>query len=78
MAIPDGASLRLGPNPLCPDRMTAAERLTEVAAILATGIRRLAARKSSPLSADRAESSLDCPADQSVSVSVRNRGEKTR
>jgi hypothetical protein len=36
-------------NPLHPSHMTAAERLTEVAKILATGLMRLRARKSSPL-----------------------------
>lgn len=65
---------------LSPDRMTPTERLDEVAAILAAGVRRLIDRKSSALSADRGDSSLDCAADQRVPVPVRNRrrGEKTR
>ena len=50
-----------GPNALKPDRMTAEERLDEVAEILAAGLMRLMSRQSSPLSADLGESSLDCP-----------------
>jgi len=46
-------------NALDPDRMTASERLAEVAGILATGLRRLSARKSSPLFDRCGESSLD-------------------
>jgi hypothetical protein len=46
-------------NPLDPCHMTAAERLDEIAEILATGLIRLRARKSSPLSRDGGESSLD-------------------
>ena len=46
-------------NALSPDRMTAAERLDEVAEILAVGAMRLAARKSSALSAPSGESFLD-------------------
>jgi hypothetical protein len=53
-----------GPNPLHPDRMTPAERHDEIAEILATGLMRLRARKSSPLSRDPGESSLDSSADQ--------------
>ena len=48
-----------GPNPLSPDRMSAAERLAEIAEILAAGLMRLRARQSSHLSADHGESSLD-------------------
>lgn|GEM_PF-3445753 len=52
------------------DRMTADERLDEVAEILAAGLMRLMSRQSSPLSADSGESSLDCPADQSGHANV--------
>ena len=52
-------------NALNPAHMTAAERLDEVAEILATGLIRLRAPKSSPLSPASGESSLDCPAHQS-------------
>jgi hypothetical protein len=52
------------PNPLSPQHLSAAERLTEIAEILATGLMRLKARKSTPLSAHFGESSLDCPAHQ--------------
>jgi hypothetical protein len=48
-----------------PDHLTAQERLTEIAEILAAGLRRLLARKSSALSADPGESSVDCVASQS-------------
>lgn len=50
---------------LHPDRMTATERLTEIAKILAAGLQRLTARKSSGKSADFGESSLHIPPDQS-------------
>jgi hypothetical protein len=46
-------------NAIRPDRLSAAERLDEIADILAAGLMRLRARKSSPLSRDRGESSLD-------------------
>jgi hypothetical protein len=48
-------------NALSPDRMTAAERLDEVAEILAAGFMRMRSRKSSPLSAGNGESFLDFP-----------------
>ncbi len=51
---------------LHPDRMTAAERLDEIAEILATGAMRLMARKSSRLSAEGGDSSVDFTADQSL------------
>ena len=47
------------------NRMSAAERLDEIADILAAGLIRLSARKSSALSRDRGESSLDFSPDQS-------------
>jgi len=52
-------------NTLDPARMTAAERLDEVAAILATGLIRLRARQSRQLSADQGESCLDFSVRQS-------------
>lgn len=55
-----------GPIALSPDRMTAAERLDEVAAILAAGAVRLIDRKSRSLSADGGDSCLDFTASQSV------------
>ncbi len=45
-------------NGLNPALMTGAERLAEVAEILAAGLVRLRARQSSPLSPDSGESSL--------------------
>ena len=55
---------------LKPDLMTPAERLDEVAEILAAGLMRLRTRQSTPESADLGESSLDCPADQSAHANV--------
>lgn len=52
-------------NALHPDRMSAAERHDEIAEILAAGLMRLKARKSSPLSPTGRESLLDCAAHQS-------------
>jgi hypothetical protein len=46
------------------NRMSTAERLDEIADILAAGLIRLRARKSSALSRDRGESSLDFSLDQ--------------
>jgi hypothetical protein len=57
---------------LKPDLMTAAGRLDEIAEILAAGLSRLLARQSSPQSADRGDSSLDCAADQSGHANVLN------
>jgi hypothetical protein len=48
-----------------PGRLSPAERLAELAEILAAGHMRLRARQSTPLSAHCGESSLDCPAHQS-------------
>jgi hypothetical protein len=46
------------PNALAPDLMSADERLAEIVDILAAGLMRLPARKSTPLSRDSGESSL--------------------
>ena len=54
-----------GPNPLCPERMSAGARLEELARILAAGIIRLNAAKSSSLSADGGDSFVDFPARKS-------------
>lgn len=51
-------------SPLPADQMEPAERLDAIAEILAAGLIRLNARKSSHLSAVRGESSLDCTAPQ--------------
>ena len=53
------------PNLLSPDAMTPDERLAELGEILARGLIRLHARKSSPLSADRGDSSVDFLPDRS-------------
>jgi len=54
--------------------MTAAERLDEVAEILAAGLMRLRARKSSTLSPDTGESSLDFSVDQRGHARPREHG----
>jgi hypothetical protein len=46
-------------NPLPPSRLAAAERLDEIAEILAAGLMRLRARKSSTLLGNGGESCLD-------------------
>ncbi|MBC06213.1 MAG: hypothetical protein CMO10_07950 [Thalassospira sp.] len=51
-------------NALSPDRMSAAERLEELASILAAGVVRLRTRKSRRLSADHGESCLHFSPDQ--------------
>jgi hypothetical protein len=51
-------------NAIRADRLSAAERLDEISEILAAGLMRLRARKSSPLSPDHGESSLDFSPDQ--------------
>jgi len=48
-------------SPLHPNHMTAAERLAELAEILARGLIRLHAREASPLSADDRDSFVDLP-----------------
>jgi hypothetical protein len=60
-------------NPLDPRDVTAAERLDEIADILAMGLMRLRARKSSPLSRDHGASSLDFSPDQSGHARPRER-----
>jgi hypothetical protein len=47
-----------------PGDQDAGDRLAEIAEILAAGLIRLQQRKSSPLSRDGGESSLDFPVDQ--------------
>ena len=57
---------------LDPNRMTAAERLAEVAESLAAGLIRLRTPKSSPLSADHGESSLHFSLEESGRVRAHN------
>jgi hypothetical protein len=64
-----------GANPLHPDHLSAAERISEIAAILARGLVRLTARPSSQRSADRAESSLDYGARRSGHADPAHGGE---
>jgi hypothetical protein len=60
-------------NALFPEQLSAAERLDEIAEILAAGLMRLRARKSSPLSRDHGESSLDFSPDQRGHAPARER-----
>ena len=55
-------------NGLDPNRMTGAERLSEVAELLALGLVRLKARQSSEVSGDLGEISLDCSPGESGAV----------
>ena len=48
-----------GPNPLCPDKMSARARFEELGRILAAGVLRLNATQSSSLSADIGDSFVD-------------------
>ena len=48
-----------GPNPLCPERMSAEARLAEIGCILAAGVMRLNAAQSSSLSAETGDSFVD-------------------
>jgi hypothetical protein len=52
-------------NPISPAHLSAAERLAEIAGILAAGVMRLKARQSRQLSTRRGESSVDFTARQS-------------
>jgi hypothetical protein len=52
--------------------LSSAERISEVADILATGLQRLLARQSSRLPADFGEISLDCAAHQSGHLALEN------
>jgi hypothetical protein len=62
----DRTSDRLRPaNPVSPAVMAAKERLAEIAEILAAGLQRLRARKSSQKSREFGESSLDITGHQS-------------
>ena len=50
-----------GPNPLCPDKMSARARVEEIGRILAAGLIRLNAAQSSSLSAEDGDSFVDLP-----------------
>jgi hypothetical protein len=52
-------------NAIAPERMTAAERIAEIAEILAAGLMRLRARQSTCLSRHTGDGSLDCAGPQS-------------
>lgn len=61
------------PNPLHPDHLTAAERLSELAGLLARGVVRLHHRQSSRVSARARESFIDFSPDQSGHAAVAKR-----
>jgi len=48
-----------GPNPLCPERMSAQARLAEIGRIVAAGVIRLNTAQSSGLSAESGDSFVD-------------------
>ena len=50
-----------GPNPLCPERMSPEARLEEIGRILAGGLARVLAEKSSSLSAETGDRFVDLP-----------------
>jgi hypothetical protein len=54
-----------GPNPLSPDKMSARARFEELGRILAAGVVRLNAAKSSSLIADGGDSFVDFPPSKS-------------
>jgi hypothetical protein len=72
------AALMKTPNPLNASRMTPAERLTELGRILAVGLVRLKANKSSDLSADQGESSVDLSPPKSGHATRNSAGGMTR
>ena len=65
------------PNALHPNRMSTAERLDELASILAAGLIRLRARKSRQLSVHQGDSCLDFPEPQSGHEPVETKTEST-
>ena len=67
-----------GPNAIKPDRISAEERVAAVADILATGLIRLRARKSSGRSVDHGDCCLDFPDLQSRHEPVQNTMETDR
>jgi hypothetical protein len=60
-------------NAIDPRRLSATERLDEIAEILAAGLMRLRARKSTQISPDPGESSLDFSPDQRAHARPRER-----
>jgi hypothetical protein len=66
------------PNALHPNRMTPSERLAELGRILAAGMIRMKTRQSSPLSADRGESSVDLSGHKSGHATRDSHGGMTR
>jgi predicted ATPase len=60
-------------NPLAPDLMTAEERLSEVAQIIAGALLRLRRRESDKHDSDLEKNSLDFPGNRSVHATTGNR-----
>jgi hypothetical protein len=71
--IPDLDRCLAGGNPLAPDLMSAEERLTELASILAAGLLRLRRRQTSPYHGDPEKNGLDFSPDRSGHVTARQR-----
>ena len=63
------------PNPLQPDRMTAAERRAELCALLALGLVRLRLREAGKPSAETGDIRLHYPHDQCRHATTQNRSD---
>lgn len=63
--LDDPETLISGPNPLCPDRMTADERRAELYRLLARAVMRLTRRNRDHLSQKTGDGSLHFPPEQS-------------
>ena len=75
--IPDLDSCYAGANPLAPELMTAEERLTEVARILAAGLQRLR-RRGSTSPAGAGDFRVDFAPERSVHATARQRRKAQR
>ena len=73
--MPRGVGPAFMINALHPNHLTAPERIDELASILAAGLIRLRARKSSRLSVDRGDCCLDFPEHRSGHEPVETRTE---
>jgi hypothetical protein len=67
-----------GANALAPDLMTPAERLDEIARLLAAGLLRLCRRQASTYQRDPEKNGLDFSPDRSVHATARRRREVRR
>jgi hypothetical protein len=77
-SIHDPGRCLAGANPLAPDLMTAEERLTEVAEILAVGLLRLRQYQNQSRCSTLEKNSLDLSPDRSGHATARQRREPRR